>query len=52
MLWAISFDALMADQACDADPLRQTRHDRGAAAIIPAQRNPKIHIPQDREAYK
>ena len=48
----LTFDALMADQAFDADPLRQTLHDRGAAAIIPAKRNRKTHTPHDREAYK
>ncbi len=48
----LTFDALMADRAFDADHLRQNLHDRGATAVIPAKRNRKINIPHDEEAYK
>ena len=48
----LTFDALMADRAFDADQLRQNLHDRGATAVIPAKRNRKINIPHDEEAYK
>ena len=48
----LMFDALMGDKAFDADQLRQTLRERGAAAVIPAKRNRKIHIPHDEEAYK
>jgi transposase len=48
----LTFDALMADKAFDADHLRQTLLERGATAVIPAKRNRKIHIPHDEEAYK
>jgi len=48
----LTFDALLADKAFDADHLRQTLHDRGALAVIPAKRNRKIHIPHDQEVYK
>ncbi len=48
----LTFDALMADKAFDADHLRQTLQERGAVAVIPAKRNRKIHIPHDQEAYK
>ena len=48
----LTFDALMADKAFDADHLRQTLLERGATAVIPAKRNRKTHIPHDQEAYK
>ena len=48
----LTFDALLADRAFDADQLRQNLHDRGATAVIPAKRNRKINIPHDEEAYK
>ena len=48
----LKFDALLADKAFDADHLRQTLHDQGATAIIPAKRNRKTPIPHDEEAYK
>ncbi len=48
----LTFDALMADKAFDADHLRQTLHERGATAVIPSKHNRKIHIPHDQEAYK
>ena len=52
LIKGLSFEALMADKAFDADHLRQDLHDRGARAVIPAKRNRKIHIPHDEEAYK
>ncbi len=48
----LQFGALLADKAFDADHLRQTLHDQGAIAVIPAKRNRKIHILHDLEAYK
>ena len=48
----LTFDALLADKAFDADHLRQTLHERGAEAVIPAKCNRKIHIPHDEEVYK
>ncbi len=48
----LTFDALVADKAFDADRLRQTLRERGATAVIPAKRNRKIHIPHDQEVYK
>ncbi len=48
----LTFDALMADRAFDADQLRQNLRDRGATAVIPAKKNRKINIPHDEEAYK
>ena len=52
LIGGLAFDALMADKAFDADHLRQTLHERGAKAVIPAKRNRKIHITHDEEAYK
>jgi transposase len=48
----LSFDALLADKAFDADHLRLALKNRGAKAVIPAKRNRKIHIPHDEEVYK
>ncbi len=48
----LTFDALLADKAFDANHLRQTLHERGAVAVIPAKCNRKIHIPHDEAAYK
>ncbi len=52
LIKGLSFDALLADKAFDADHLRQTLQERGAKAVIPAKRNRKIHIPHYEEAYK
>ena len=52
LIEGLTFDALMADKAFDADHLREALDERGAQAIIPAKRNRKIHIPHDEEAYK
>jgi transposase len=48
----LNFNALIADKAFAADRLRQTLHERGAEAVIPAKCNRKIHIIHDEEAYK
>ena len=52
LIEGLSFEALIADRAFDADHLRRDLQDRGADAVIPAKRNRKIHIPHDQEAYK
>ena len=52
LIEGLSFDALMADKAFDADHLREALDERRAQAIIPAKRHRKIHIPHDKEAYK
>ena len=52
MIDGLTFDALMADKAFDADHLRQALLERGATAVIPSKRNRKVHIPHDEEAYK
>ncbi len=48
----LSFDAMLADKAFDANALRQKLAGRGARAIIPAKRNRLLHIPHDDEAYQ
>lgn len=52
LIEGLSFDALMADKAFDADHLREALDERRAQAIIPAKRHRKTHIPHDKEAYK
>ncbi len=52
LIGGLSFDALLADKAFDADHLRQTLDERGTAAVIPAKRNRRIPIPHDEETYK
>lgn len=52
LIEGLSFDALMADKAFDADDLRKNLRGKGAEAVIPAKRNRKVHIPHDEEAYK
>ena len=48
----LTFDALIGDKAFDADHFRQALEERGAMAVIPSQRNRKVHIRHDEEAYK
>lgn len=48
----LTFNALVADKAFDADHLRRTLWDHVAMAVIPARRNRKIRLPHDREVYK
>ncbi len=52
LIEGLTFDALMADKAFDADHLREALDERHAQAIILAKRNRKIHIPHDEEAYR
>ena len=48
----VSFGALLADKAFDADWLLADLNDRGAAAVIPPKSNRKIQRDFDREAYR
>ncbi len=52
LIEGLTFDALIADKAFDADHLREALDEQCAQAIIPAKRNRKVHIPHDEEAYK
>ena len=52
LIEGLSFNALMADRAFDANHLREALHQRRADAVIPAKRNRILHIPHDAEAYK
>ena len=51
LIEGLSFNALMADKAFDANHLREELHRRGAGAVIPAKRNRILHIPHYAEAY-
>lgn len=48
----ISFDALLADKAFDADWLLEELDERGASAVIPPKSNRKRQRNFDKEAYK
>ncbi|ABQ71629.1 transposase, IS4 family (plasmid) [Rhizorhabdus wittichii RW1] len=48
----ISFDALLADKAFDANWLRAAIFERGAKAVIPSRKNRKTQIDFDAEMYK
>lgn len=48
----LTFGALLADKAFDANHLRQTLTKRDAQAVIPARRHRISHIPHDETAYK
>lgn len=48
----VSFDALLADKAFDADWLLKDLDARGAAAVIPPKANRKIKRDYDKEACK
>ena len=52
LIEGLSFDAVLADKAFDADHLRDALKARNAVAVIPAKRNRIIHIPHDEDAYK
>lgn len=52
LIEGLSFNALMADKAFDANHLRAELDRRQAEAVIPAKRNRILHIPHDAEAYK
>ena len=48
----ISFDALLADKAFDADWLLQDLNARGATAVIPPKANRTVQRNYDTEVYK
>ena len=48
----VSFDALLADKAFDADWLRLELNARGALSVIPPRKNRKQLIQIDTEMYK
>ena len=48
----VSFDALLADKAFDAERLLQDLDQRGATAVIPPKANRKIQRDYDVEVYK
>ena len=48
----VSFDALLADKAFDADWFLQDLDQRGATVVIPPKANRKIQRDYDAEAYK
>ena len=52
LIRGISFDALLADKAFDADWLLQDLDQRGATAVIPPKANRKIQRGHDAEVYK
>jgi transposase len=52
LIEGLTFGALLADKAFDADHLRQTLQELDAEAVIPAKRNRKVYIPHDEEVYK
>ena len=52
LIKGISFDALLADKAFDADWLLQDLDQRGATAVIPPKANRKIQRDHDVEVYK
>jgi transposase len=52
LIEGLSFGAMLADKAFDADHLRQTLEKRGVEAVIPAKRNRVIQIPHDETVYK
>lgn len=52
LIEGLTFNAMMADKAFDANNLRSELDRRDAEAVIPAKRNRILHIPHDTEAYK
>ena len=52
MIRGVSFEALLADKAFDADWLLQDLNQRGATAVIPSKANRKIQRDYDAEVYK
>lgn len=52
LIEGLTFGALLADKAFDADHLRDALEERNADAVIPAKRNRRSPIPHDREVYK
>jgi transposase len=52
LIKGVSFDALLADKAFDADWLLQVLDERGATAVIPPKANREIQRDYDAEKYK
>ena len=52
LIKGVSFDALLADKAFDADWLLQDLDERGATAVIPPKTNRKNQRNYDAEVYK
>lgn len=52
LIKGISFGALLADKAFDADWLLSEINDRGATAVIPPKSNRKTRREFDRETYR
>lgn len=52
LIKGISFDALMADKAFDANWLLEELDARGSTAVIPPKSNRKLQRDYDTEAYK
>lgn len=52
LMEGLTFGAMLADKAFDADNLRATLAEHGAQAVIPAKRNRVAHIPHDEAVYK
>ena len=52
LIKGVSFDALLADKAFDADWLLQDLDERGATAVIPPKTNRKIQRNYNAEVYK
>ncbi len=52
LIEGISFEALLADKAFDADWLRKQLDERGAMAVIPPRSNRKIQYAYDKAMYQ
>ena len=52
LIEGLSFGAMLADKAFDADHLRAELADQEAIAVIPAKCNRRIHIPHDEDIYR
>ena len=52
LIEGISFDALLADKAFDADWLRKQLDQRGAIAVIPPRSNRKVQYAYDKVMYQ
>ena len=51
LIKAVSFGALLADKAFDANWLLEALDDRGATAVIPPKSNRRVQREYDEEAY-
>jgi transposase len=52
LIEGLTFQAMLADKAFDANALREELDLRDAKAVIPAKVNRVVHIPHDEEVYK